>query len=418
MSAWKDFLAKNDDLAALLNNDGPGPILVNFVNRYLQPLDSLLYRIEYEGNMARGVTTATSHTVEVKPKTLRPVRVFVWSKLRGEFKLIAEIKPRAQQRLLVSLRMKTFRHSSKTEVHPMKREDKADGKPHAASTPNDSAEGSWEAAEQGVQFAKGKNKKHEPEHKTRRSETAQIAKEQLKKIFPAGSEAHLGRIADELNTDLEKYKLDTPLRRAHFFAQVRQEAGAALSAKQECLNYRPEVLIDKFGYFKKRPEEAQLDGRLEELRPIEGAITGKNSSGGVKKRVIRPADQVTIANKVYAKRNGNGDIDTGDGWKFRGRGIFQLTGRGNYTRFNGQYASLWSDGDPDFINNPDKLCEFPYYIRSAVWFWVSHSIYLNADNGARDSDIDSITEKVNGDAKDAAAERRHNFHELCYPAFK
>jgi putative chitinase len=417
MSEWKEFLRDNDRLATILDSENPAPILINFVNRYLEPLDSIMYRIDYDGKTIRGLTTSQSHSVEVAPLSFRAVRVLVWSKLRGEFKMIAELAPRRRQRLLVSLRLKTFRHLSRTEAHPLSK--KTDDAGRASGSANTAGEAGrkWEITEQGVESAETKNKKDEPEHMTKRTTAETILVGQLKKIFPAADEKYLGTVADELNADLEKYKLDTALRRAHFFAQVRQEAGASLSPRQESLNYRPEVLIEKFSYYRKRPEEAHVDGRLEEVNRVEKKIGGKKSIVDLK-TTLRPADQLTIANKAYAKRDGNGDVSSGHGWKYRGRGIFQLTLRTNYERFTNQYSSLWSGGKIDFLSEPDKVCEFPYFIRSAVWFWVSKSIYVIADGGAADENIDLITEKVNGDAKDAADQRRKNFHELCYPAFK
>lgn len=69
-----------------------------------------------------------------------------------------------------------------------------------------------------------------------------ITKDQLKKVFPAASDDYLKQVADELNTDRVAYGLDTVLRRAHFFAQVRQEGGAGLQAQVESLNYSPASL--------------------------------------------------------------------------------------------------------------------------------------------------------------------------------
>lgn len=414
MSEWKEFLRRNDELTALVEHERPGPVLVNFVNRYLEPLDCLMYRIEYEGKVLRGVTNPQTHAVDVHPLTSKPINVLVWSKRRGEFKAIAQLRPRLNQRLLASLRLKTFRHQSKTERHPTSQAEKTSAKP--SMPPAESAE-TWDVAEQGVEFAKSKNKLDEPEHKVRRPRADKILAEQLKKIFPAADEKYLITVADELNTDLEKYKLDTPLRRAHFFAQVRQEAGPSLSPKQECLNYLPQVLIDKFSYYRKNPDEADVDGRLEETSQVEKQA-GKIRKMVFIKRVIRPADQRRIANKAYANRDGNGSIESEHGWKYRGRGIFQLTLRANYKKFTKEYSNIWTSGEIDFLAEPDNVCEFPYFIRSAVWFWISKSVYTLADNGTDDSNIDLITERVNGDGKDAAEKRRRNFHELCYPVFK
>lgn len=270
MSEWKEFLRKDDGLKEILSEEKAGSVLISFVNRYLEPLDSVKYRIECEGKVLSGLTTQQNHTAEVKPLTTKPILVNVWSKMRGQFKMIAQIVPRKNRRLLVSLRLKTFRQGSVTEIHP----DVLAAEKSEQNFEEKGKEVKWEDKEQGVESAKTKNKKLEPEHKTRRLQVEMILPEQLKKIFPAADEEFLGSVADELNFDLEKYKLDTPLRRAHFFAQVRQEAGPSLSPKQESLNYRPEVLVEKFGYYKTRPNEARDDGRLEETK-----VNEKNNRG-------------------------------------------------------------------------------------------------------------------------------------------
>jgi predicted chitinase len=414
MSEWKDFLRRNDEIETLLDIERPGSILVNFVNRYLAPLDSIMYRIECEGKIVRGITTPQSHTVEVRPLTSKPIKVFVWSKRCGDFKMVTQINPRPEQRLLVSLRLKTFRHYSKTERHPSSHASQTSKESTVPS--GESAEG-WDVAEQGVELAISKNNRNEPEHKVKRLQSDKILTEQLKKVFPAADETLLREVADELNFDLPKYKLDTPLRRAHFFAQVRQEAGPSFSPKQECFNYRPEVLVEKFDYYRKRPQEARDDGRLLEPAAVLSAVSGTGARK-VTKNLIHPADQQAIANKAYGSRDGNGDVQSGDGWRFRGRGIFQLTLRSNYAQFTEEYSQLWSDGAVNFLLEPDKICVFPYFVRSAVWFWVRKGVYAKADGGAQDANINNVTRVVNGSAMDAATERRLNFHELSYPVFK
>jgi predicted chitinase len=90
----------------------------------------------------------------------------------------------------------------------------------------------------------------------------------------------------------------------------------------------------------------------------------------------------------------------------------------NYSNFDKEYKDYWSDTSPGFVDNPDKVVEFPYYIRSAVWYWLKNSIYTTADEGSTNVVIDKVTQAINGKAKDAAKERRDNFNELTYPAFK
>lgn len=420
MSEWQDFLKR---LRGVEPEIQPGLVMISFVNRFLEPLDDVRYRIEFDKKTVAGLTTKTQHTVEIQPLSTQAIKVYAWSRVRQEFKLIDEVTPVLGQCKLVTERMKTYKHDSKTLPHPqpqpLKKPTPSPERPPAKSGPIAAPKPpvTPPGQPQGVQPVKAENKAAEPEHQTNRQVEDKIQVDQLKKIFPAASEEYLEKVAAELNTDLAKYKLDTPLRRAHFFAQVRQEAGSQLSPKQENLNYRPGVLIDKFDYYKTRHTEATADGRLEEEKEVERTVKGKKKT--VKIKVItHPANQETIANKAYGERGNNGPIGNGNGWKFRGRGIFQLTFCNNYTSFNAEYASYWSDGSVDFVASPDKVCEFPYFIRSAVWYWIKNRAYIKADLGATHAAVNAITLIINGRGMDAAAKRRENFDELTYPAFK
>jgi predicted chitinase len=157
----------------------------------------------------------------------------------------------------------------------------------------------------------------------------EVPVEVLREIFPAASISRLTAIADELNAALRnvliKGLIDTKRKLAHFLAQVKQEVGPDVRLTEN-LSYTPEVLKEKFSYFKKHPDEAELYGRTYEIMEETKIVKGKPVKVKVKK--VRPADQEAIANRAYANRdNGNGDVASGDGWRYRGRGMIQLTGR-------------------------------------------------------------------------------------------
>lgn len=228
-----------------------------------------------------------------------------------------------------------------------------------------------------------------------------ITKEQLKKVFPAADDDYLQQIAGELNTGLAKYGLDTVLRRAHFCAQVRQEGGAALEAKVESLNYSPESLKSTFKYYRLHPDEAVTDGYERDAKT---------------RKITRKADQEAVGNKAYADRNGNGDAASGDGWKFRGRGLIQVTGRSNYREATLQYAAVYSGDKVDFEDKPELMAEFPYTVRSAVCFWTKHDLHKLADRGSADEDVDRITAVINRDT-DSYGDRRSHFG-VAHDAFK
>jgi predicted chitinase len=186
----------------------------------------------------------------------------------------------------------------------------------------------------------------------------------------------LAGIAEQINENAIEYKLDTPLRLSHFFAQVRQEAGAKCRVEED-FTYSSSGLIDLFSYFSRNRSEAELYGY-------------KN---GVK--YVSRENQEAIANRAYANRNGNGSVSSGEGWKYRGRGLKQLTGKSNYEIFRQKNLEIHGE-NVDFINNPDLLSsDVKYVLRSAVSFWLSNRLYIKADQGDSDANVDSITAIVN-----------------------
>ncbi|WP_349921907.1 glycoside hydrolase family 19 protein [Aeromonas veronii] len=186
----------------------------------------------------------------------------------------------------------------------------------------------------------------------------------------------LAGIAEQINENAIEYKLDTSLRLSHFFAQVRQEAGAKCRVEED-FTYSSSGLINLFSYFSRNRSEAEHYGY-------------KN---GVK--YVSKENQEAIANRAYANRNGNGSVSSGEGWKYRGRGLKQLTGKSNYEIFRQKNLEIHGE-DVDFINNPDLLSSNPKYaLRSAVSFWLSNRLYLKADQGDSDDNVDSITAIVN-----------------------
>jgi putative chitinase len=221
-----------------------------------------------------------------------------------------------------------------------------------------------------------------------------ITAAQLSQLFPDADDDYLAQVASELNTDPSKYGLDTPLRCAHFFAQVMQEAGAELQAQVESLNYSPKAL-GNFSYYRNHPAEAVQDGYAKDPTT---------------QRIIRPANQPMIGNKAYANRIGNGDVASGDGFLFRGRGFIQVTGRANYAALATTYGNLYGAIDADFVANPDQVASFPHSVRSAVCFWVQHGLPALADHGSSDLNVDAITAVINKDTP-SYGDRRNNFQQ-------
>lgn len=207
----------------------------------------------------------------------------------------------------------------------------------------------------------------------------------LQHIFSAAPASRLELIVNEINQNIEEYRLDTPLRLSHFFAQVREEVGAA-ARLTESLNYSPTALVATFRYFSNNPEEARAFGRV----------------GG------QVADQEAIANRAYSgSRLGNGDVASGDGWRYRGRGLKMTTGRANYLDFQYNYHLVWPGTVPNFLEDPDLLGTPKYAVQSAVFFWIRHNLNQVADGGPTDANVDSITRVINRHTDSYAARRGH-----------
>lgn len=200
-----------------------------------------------------------------------------------------------------------------------------------------------------------------------------LTRDRLSTVFPNAGAERLAAIAREIDLQIVIGQLDSPERLTHFFGQVRQEVGAAVRL-DENLNYRAEILPRLFSYFRRHPDEARLYGRTAD----------------------HPADQEAIANRAYANRNGNGDIDSGDGWRFRGRGLKQLTGRANYRAFTVGHVQMFGE-TIDFEESPALLGTPKYAVRSALLFWRSNGLHLLADGGITEAVANSITAIINRD---------------------
>jgi putative chitinase len=176
---------------------------------------------------------------------------------------------------------------------------------------------------------------------------------------------------------MQNFGINTPLRLAHFLAQCGHES-AGFKATSENLNYSVKGLM---GIFKKYfPTEALASAYARQPQKI--------------------------ANRVYASRMGNGDEASGDGYKFRGRGYIQLTGKQNYTAFD---AAV----EDNILANPD-LVSTKHALASAAWFWKKNGLSLIADTGDSTEVVTKITKRVNGGTIGLADRIKHfkEYHAL------
>jgi putative chitinase len=167
-----------------------------------------------------------------------------------------------------------------------------------------------------------------------------------------------------------KFGITTNLRLAHFLAQCALESNG-FKATVENLNYSAQRLMQVFPKY---------------FRGVDPAAYANN-----------PAK---IANRVYANRMGNGNEASGDGFKFRGRGYIQLTGKNNYTSFS-QFIG------EDCVANPD-LVATTYPLASAGFYFNSNNIWAICDQGISDATVTKVTKAVNGGTH-GLAERLQNF---------
>ncbi|EJM20892.1 putative chitinase [Pseudomonas sp. GM18] len=228
----------------------------------------------------------------------------------------------------------------------------------------------------------------------------------MKKVYPLIDSSKYGdlqAVANELNAHIDFFKLDTPLRRSHFFAQVMQETGPLFSVEESFL-WKASSLIATFTYFSNNPSAAHAHG-YQTTKPIKADGTA-----------VTQADYEAVANGAYGGRAqlGNGNYASGDGWKYRGRGLKQLTGRANYRDFTTWYRSnsdQWPNEEHDFEASPDFLIQMKYAVRSACYFWVDHNLHERADGGPTDAVVDLITDVVNL-STNSRPERKANFKRI------
>jgi len=198
-----------------------------------------------------------------------------------------------------------------------------------------------------------------------------ILQEQLQQILPGNP--YLDHWCEALNKILPDYDINTPQREAAFLAQCAHESGG-FTALHENLNYRAVTLRKVFPkYF---PDDA---------------IAEQYAS--------QPNKAELIANRVYANRMGNGDEASGDGFKFCGRGLIQLTGRSNYQAF-ADSIEINIDELPEFLST------FEGSIQSACWFWETNNLNQYADT----DDILTMTKRINGGTIGLEDRKKHYEH--------
>ena len=194
--------------------------------------------------------------------------------------------------------------------------------------------------------------------------------QQLKQIIPKN--AYVEHWYEALSQLLDDYQIDTPQRQAAFLAQCAHESGG-FTAIKENLNYRAVTLRKVFPkYFPTDELAQQYAGRQE-----------------------------AIANRVYANRMGNGDEASGDGYRYCGRGLIQLTGKDNYTWF-ADSLGISPEEASEYMATFEGACQ------SACWFWETNNLNAFADK----NDILTMTKRINGGTIGLEDRKKHYEHAL------
>lgn len=204
-----------------------------------------------------------------------------------------------------------------------------------------------------------------------------VTLELLQKICPKTKQSVLVPYVDSFNEVGKHYDLfENPKRIAAFLAQTAHESGG-FTAVKENLNYGAKGLVNTFKKYFPNEEIAKQYERQPEK----------------------------IANRVYANRMKNGDEASGDGFRFRGRGLIQLTGRDNYTRF-AKASDMTLDEAVEYLETPAGA------VASAGWFWDVNKLNIYCDK----DDFVGLTRRINGGTI-GLADRKHHY-EIALEAFK
>jgi len=196
-----------------------------------------------------------------------------------------------------------------------------------------------------------------------------LTKAQLAQLIPGNP--YVDHWHHALEQALPDYDINTPPRVAAFIAQCAHESGGFRFLKEN-LNYKAESLCRVWPRYFNTGNAAQYAHKQE-----------------------------AIANRAYANRMGNGDEASGDGWKFCGRGLIQLTGRSNYQAFADSIET-------DIEDIPEYLQTFEGSVQSAAFFWETNNLNKWADLG----DIVTLTKKINGGTLGLADRQKHYEHAL------
>ncbi|MGU7839186.1 glycoside hydrolase family 19 protein [Burkholderia sp. AW33-5] len=220
----------------------------------------------------------------------------------------------------------------------------------------------------------------------------------LTAVEPSNSTKYYQSILPYLNKYALIYRVNKPKRIAHFISQSAHESH--LRDSEEGLDYKPTNMRKTFGckggkkYYDEKCDDCKR-GRLREKLWSQEAYYSHNPE--------------RLANYVYANRMGNGDEDSGDGYKYRGRGFIQVTGKDDYQSFQNKHNRRFPVDQQDFVNNPDLVASrLEYAVESAFVFWERKNLNSTSDNGT----VADVTQIVNG-GQNGYEDRRRRYNKVA-----
>ena len=206
---------------------------------------------------------------------------------------------------------------------------------------------------------------------------------------PSNLEAYYLEIVDIMNAYATAYSINTKLRIAHFLAQVSHESDL-IAIREEGGNYQAKQMRKTFGCRSKNGV-SQYDASTDDCKLVTDKPDRLREKLWSAEKDYAHNPQ-KLFSYVYADRFKNGNEDSGDGYKYRGRGMMQLTFKANYESFTTMHNAKCPDDIQDFVANPDLVATTRYGVESAFFFWSMKGLNAIADK----DDVEAVTKAVNG----------------------
>lgn len=264
-----------------------------------------------------------------------------------------------------------------------------------------------------------------------------VTKDELKLIFTDASDSILTDVVNAFNDGAKSFGVNTCLRKAHFFAQVLKEVGTKLELKKpESMNYSAGALKDGYwysegtnwvkgnprtgegGYFANGTKKNYCNLSYFRTNKDIADLYGRKDLNSYGDHGIQKANQDMLANYAYSDKFGNKGFETGDGSKYRGKGLIQLTWKENYEKVYEKIKLV--DSSVNIVSNPEKiLTDFRYAVFSAMGFWQLKKVNSVILKDTSESIANLVTAKINpNDDAESKKRRRENYKNITKKIFK